>query len=149
LNAPALKPVLQSQLPPTPTPAPTQAPTSTPRPSPTPKPSEDETLEPTSEAATTPTVASSGALTYDGAIAAIFTDRCGKCHGSSAMAGLNLTTYAAALKGGKDGPVIVPGDPENSPLIKKQTGATPHFGQLSASELQMVMDWITAGAPEK
>jgi len=65
------------------------------------------------------------------------------------LAGLNLTTYATAMKGGKDGAVIVPGDPDGSLLIKKQTGTTPHFGQLSASELQTVTDWIKAGAPEK
>jgi mono/diheme cytochrome c family protein len=149
LNAPALKPVLQKQLPPTPTPTPTLEPTSTPRPSPTPQPAEDTTPVPTAEVAATPTTASGGVPTYDGAIAAIFTDRCSKCHGSAAMAGLNLTTYATALKGGKDGAVIVPGDPANSLLIKKQSGATPHFGQLSASELQLVIDWIKAGAPEK
>ena len=79
----------------------------------------------------------------------MFKDRCGSCHGTGALAGLNLTTYATAMKGGKDGPVIVPGDPANSLLIKKQSGATPHFGQLSASELQLVTEWIKAGAPEK
>ena len=149
LNAPALKPVLQMQLPPTPTPAPTLEPTSTPLPSPTPQPAEDTTPAPTAEVSATPTTASRGALTYEGAIAAIFADRCSKCHGSAAMAGLNLTTYATALKGGKDGAVIVPGDPANSLLIKKQSGATPHIGQLSASELQLVTEWIKAGAPEK
>ncbi len=148
LNAPAMTTVLEKQLPPTPTPAPTVEPTSTPQPSPTPVPAEDTTPAPPAEAAVTPTTATGGAVTYDGAIAAIFTDRCSKCHGSAAMAGLNLTTYATALKGGKDGPVIMPGDPANSLLIKKQSGAQPHFGQLSASELQLVTDWIKAGAPE-
>jgi hypothetical protein len=62
---------------------------------------------------------------------------------------LNLTTYAAAMKGGNNGPVIVPGDPASSLLIEKQSGATPHFGQLSPSELQLVTDWIKAGAPDK
>ena len=119
-----------------------------PQPAPTQQPAEDTTPAPTAEVAATPTTASSGAPTYDSAIAAIFTDRCSKCHGSAAMAGLNLTTYATALKGGKDGAVIVPGDPASSLLIKKQSGATPHFGQLSASELQLVMEWIKAGAPE-
>ncbi len=65
------------------------------------------------------------------------------------MAGLNLITYATVLKGSKDGAVIVPGDPENSLLVKKQSDTTPHFGRLSASELQLVIDWIKAGAPEK
>jgi nitrate/TMAO reductase-like tetraheme cytochrome c subunit/mono/diheme cytochrome c family protein len=149
LNAPALKPVLQQQLPPTPTPAPTLEPTPTPRPSPTRQPAEDTTPAPAAEVAATPTAVSARAPTYAGAIAAIFADRCSKCHGSAAMAGLNLTTYATALKGGKDGPVIVPGDPAKSLLIQKQSGATPHFGQLSASEMQLVSDWIKAGAPEQ
>ncbi len=150
LNAPALAPILQKQLPPTATPAPTLEPTSAPLPtSTTPQPSGSTTPAPTAEVAATPETASGGSPTYAGAIASIFTDRCGKCHGSAAMAGLNLTTYATALKGGKDGAVIVPGDPANSLLIKKQSGATPHFGQLSASELQLVTDWIKAGAPEQ
>jgi mono/diheme cytochrome c family protein len=79
----------------------------------------------------------------------LFKERCGSCHGAGALAGLNLTTYATATKGGKDGPVIMPGDPEGSVLIKKQSSATPHFGQLSASELQLVTEWIKAGAPEQ
>jgi mono/diheme cytochrome c family protein len=115
-----LKPVLEKQLPPKPTPAPEQAP------------------------ATSPT----GALTYDDTIGPLFKERCGSCHGSGALGGLNLTTYATALQGGKSGAVIVPGDPTTSLLIEKQSGSTPHFGQLSASELQLVMDWIKAGAPE-
>ena len=135
LNAPALTNVLQKQLPPTATPAP--------RPTPAP----GATAAPATAVATASAV--SGKLTYDGAIGAIFSDRCSKCHGSEAMAGLNLTTYTTALKGGKDGPVIVPGDPAASLLIQKQSSSTPHFGQLSATELQLVTDWIQAGAAEK
>ncbi len=129
LNAPALKPVLQKQLPPKPTPAPTQA--------------------PSTDATPAPAVSTTGAATYDATIGPLFKDRCGSCHGAGALAGLNLTTYATALKGGKDGTVIVPGDPDSSLLIKKQSGATPHFGQLKPSELQLVTDWIKAGALEK
>jgi mono/diheme cytochrome c family protein len=117
LDAPALKEVLQKQLPPTPTPA--------------------------------PPLATTGALTYNDTIGPLFNDRCGSCHGSGALAGLNLATYATAMKGGNSGSIIVPGDPEGSLLIQKQSGATPHFGQLSASELQLVADWIEAGSPEK
>ena len=126
LDAPGLKEVLQKQLPPTPTPAPVQEPVA---------------------GATPP--AATGPATYDATIGPLFNERCGACHGSGALAGLNLTTYAATMKGGKDGAVIVSGDPEGSALIKKQSGATPHFGQLKPSELQLVTDWIKAGAPEK
>jgi hypothetical protein len=134
LNAPALEPVLQKQLPPTPTPAPTQEPAATSVPS----------------ADATPVAASpAGALTYNDTIGPLFKDRCGSCHGTGALAGLNLTTYATAMKGGKDGVVIVPGDPANSLLIQKQSGSTAHFGQLKPSELQLVTDWIKAGVPER
>jgi mono/diheme cytochrome c family protein/nitrate/TMAO reductase-like tetraheme cytochrome c subunit len=137
LNAPALKPVLQQQLPPTPTPSPT------PRPVPTTRPMFMRTPTPVSPPATGSTP------TYDAVIGALFKDRCGSCHGEGALGGLNLTTYATVLQGGASGPIIVSGDPENSLLIQKQSGATPHFGQLKPSELQLVTDWIKAGAPEK
>lgn len=139
LDAPALRQVVQSQLPPTPTPAPTRRPAETPEPL--------VTSTPAAPAATR-TASAGGAPTYSGAIAAIFEDRCGACHGSAAMAGLNLTTYAGAMKGGQTGAVIVPGDPDASLLIEKQSGSTPHFGQLSLTELQQVTDWIEGGAPE-
>jgi hypothetical protein len=63
--------------------------------------------------------------------------------------GLNLTTYTTAMAGSQDGPVIILGDPDNSPLIHKQTGEQPHYGQLSPEELQLVTEWIAAGAPEQ
>jgi hypothetical protein len=50
---------------------------------------------------------------------------------------------------GGSGSIIVPGDPESSLLVQKQSSATAHFDQLSASELQLVLDWIKAGAPEQ
>ena len=76
--------------------------------------------------------------------------RCGSCHGATgSLQGLNLTSYQAVLQGGSSGPAISPGDPDNSLLILKQTGEQNHFGQLSADELDMVSQWIAAGAPEK
>jgi len=88
-------------------------------------------------------------LTYDGAIGLLFQNRCAACHGASATMGLDLTSYATAMAGSKNGPVIVPGDPQGSLLVRKQSGDQPHFGQFSAKELQRVVDWIKAGAPEK
>ena len=60
------------------------------------------------------------------------------------MGGLNLTTYEGALTGGKDGPVVISGDPAGSLLVEiQQEGGHP--GQLSDEELQTVMEWIEAG----
>ncbi len=91
----------------------------------------------------------SGPLTYTDAIGALLQARCGSCHGMDGMAGLNLTTYQTAMSGSDNGPVIQAGDPQTSKLIQKQSGSEPHFGQLSPAELELVISWIKAGAPEK
>ena len=53
------------------------------------------------------------------------------------------------MKGSVNGPVIIPEMLPGSPLVQKQSGPTPHFGQLTPEELTLVIDWINAGAPEK
>lgn len=95
-----------------------------------------------------PTPAPGGRLTYNDNIGPLFKSRCGSCHGDGGVQGLNLTTYQTALAGGQNGPAIVPGDPDASLLVKKQSGDKPHFSQLAPDELQLVIDWIAAGAPE-
>lgn len=87
-----------------------------------------------------------GPLTYGATILPIFEVRCGACHGEDGIQGLNLLTYPSALEGSVSGAVIQPGDPEASLLIQKQTGDQPHFGQFTASELELVREWIDAGA---
>jgi hypothetical protein len=52
------------------------------------------------------------------------------------------------MKGSKDGPVILPNDPDNSPLIQVQSTGK-HFANLTAEELEIVKQWIDAGAAEK
>ncbi|MEJ2598997.1 MAG: hypothetical protein P8Z00_11730, partial [Anaerolineales bacterium] len=103
-------------------------------------------LPPTPTPAPTP---AGGQVSYENSIGPLFQSRCGGCHGEGGIQGLNLTTYQTAMAGGVDGPVILPGDAQNSPLIQKQSGSKPHFGQLSSSELEMVTQWIDDGAPEK
>lgn len=111
-----------------PTPLPTVLPTATPQPQPTNQ------------------VAPSGALTWEGSVGSIFAARCGTCHG--ALGGLSLKTYTDLMKGGKSGAVVVPGDPQGSLLIQTVQGGT-HPGKFSDEELQKVIEWIQAGAPEK
>jgi hypothetical protein len=64
------------------------------------------------------------------------------------VGGLSLATYESALAGGNNGPGIVPGNPGNSQVVIIQE-AGGHPGQLTPEELQQVVDWIQAGAPEK
>jgi formate dehydrogenase gamma subunit len=110
-------------VPQTPTPAPTSAPTETP-------------------------AAAPATLTWDAFAGPLFQQKCAACHGAAAMAGLNLSTYADALKGSANGPVIVPKDSANSKLIQVQTTGG-HPGQLSPEELAQIKAWIDAGAVEK
>ena len=51
------------------------------------------------------------------------------------------------MKGSKNGAVIVPNDSANSLLVKIQS--EKHFLNLSAEELELVKQWIDAGALEK
>lgn len=82
---------------------------------------------------------------WDGNLSSVFQARCADCHGG--IAGLDLTSYASTLKGGNSGPAVAPGDPESSLIVVKQS--KQHPGQLSEAELQVLIDWIESGAPEK
>jgi mono/diheme cytochrome c family protein/thiosulfate reductase cytochrome b subunit len=81
---------------------------------------------------------------------AIFTAKCTICHINSQAGNLSLKTYADALTGGKSGPAIVAGDPDNSPLvIVPQSAAHPAMGKFSPEELAAIIAWIEQGAPEE
>jgi len=82
---------------------------------------------------------------WEGNIALVLQQKCGDCHG--AIAGLDFSTYQSAMKGGKNGAVILPGDPDNSLIVIKQI--KKHPGQLSEVELSVLKEWIASGAPEK
>jgi nitrate/TMAO reductase-like tetraheme cytochrome c subunit len=144
-DAPSLRQIILNQLPPTPTITPTVMPTETPVSSQKPTETVVSGLNPTATASAT----SSATITYDALIGPLLKERCSACHGENAMKGLDLTTYQTTMSGSVDGPVITPGDPENSLLIKMQSGNQPHFGQLTPEELALVKQWIEAGAPEK
>lgn len=113
------------------------------------------TLAPTPTSAPLPTTAAGGtaapgaASTWEGGIGSIFQPKCTGCHGSSTqMNGLNLSSYQSALTGGKSGPGIVPGKPDQSEVYNIQSAGN-HPGQLSPEDLAVIKAWIEAGAPEK
>lgn len=91
-------------------------------------------------------------------VAPIFEDKCVQCHGTQKKKGkLRLDTFDYVMKGGKDGPVVKPGDPKNSELYRRITlprdskDAMPAEGKpgLTAAELRLVEFWIASGATEK
>jgi len=132
-------PTVEVFVPQTPTPAPTQTAT---------LPATETSIPTQTEAASTAsTSVSTSTLTWDNTIGAILQTKCGTCHGSAATAGLNLSTYADALKGGNSGLAVVPGFAANSLLVIKQQ-AGGHPGQLTEDELALVVEWINIGAPE-
>ena len=108
---------------------------------PTPKPTP--TLAPTS-----PPQEGVQANSWSGAYEAMFRNRCGTCHGFTAVGGLSLATYEDALIGGDSGPAIVPGNAEASVLVQVQLEGG-HPGQLTPEEISSVIEWIEAGAPEQ
>jgi mono/diheme cytochrome c family protein len=85
---------------------------------------------------------------WEGKYAAMFRNRCGSCHGITAVGGLSLATYQQALDGGDSGPSIVPGDADASTIVQVQAQGD-HPGQLTIDELNQVIEWISAGAPER
>lgn len=86
--------------------------------------------------------------TWDTGIGELFNTKCAGCHNSATKIGeLDLTSYQAAMTGGSTGPVIVPNDPQNSRIVTIQQ-AGGHPGQLSQAEIDQVIKWIEAGAPE-
>ena len=84
-------------------------------------------------------------------VAPILSQNCGQCHGQSpTMANLDLRSRDAALKGGKHGPAIVPGDAAASRLYRRLTGEEkpqmPMGGRLSDAEIAIIRNWIDSGA---
>ncbi len=95
----------------------------------------------------------SGPLTYVGAILPIFDAYCTACHGT--LGGWTGTSYEEALNSGASGPTIIPGDPDNSRLVQSLVGTHPDgvvmppSVSMSPSDIQKIIDWVAAGAPER
>jgi len=96
----------------------------------------------------TPTPQPILSVTWDGGVGEMLNTKCGTCHNASALlGGLDLTSYQGALTGGNSGPGFVSGDPDNSPIVIRQEAGN-HPGQLTPEELELLKEWIAAGAPE-
>jgi hypothetical protein len=83
----------------------------------------------------------------------IFAARCFACHGGDKRSGgLSLQNYSETLKGGRNGPAILPGHSADSLLIRRVTAANarmPAAGPpLTTEEIAILKTWIDAGARE-
>ncbi len=84
--------------------------------------------------------------------------RCTVCHGTRVKeADLDLRTVASLRKGGKSGPAIVPGKPEESLLLRKiraeempprRRVVEVSIKPIEPAEIDVLTKWIGAGAPE-
>jgi mono/diheme cytochrome c family protein len=87
-------------------------------------------------------------------IGPIFAERCVMCHSAQgAGRGLRLDSYAFAVAGSSDGPVLIPGDADASELVRRLRGESlprmPFLSYpLSAAEIGLIIDWVEAGLPE-
>lgn len=82
---------------------------------------------------------------------------CASCHGGAQQeGGLDLRSIDSLMKGGKSGPSLIPGKPDNSRIVQRiQSGECPPKKRLveasvkpvEAFELKKLIDWIAAGAP--
>lgn len=93
---------------------------------------------------------------YSEKVKPILQTNCGKCHfGMNHKGGLSLATKAATMKGGRDGAVVVPGDPDHSMLVKliRHEGPAadpkpmpPKSPKMSDGDIVVIENWIKAGA---
>jgi mono/diheme cytochrome c family protein len=85
----------------------------------------------------------------------VFRRNCVGCHDAKEQKGaLILETYEALVRGGENGPVFVPGKPDESAIVKSvEFKAKPHMPppkkgeRLRPEEIAAIRAWIAAGAP--
>lgn len=83
--------------------------------------------------------------------------RCSSCHQPGGMgfqkSGLDLTSYEGVMKGTNFGPMIIPGDPDNSNLmmlidwrVRPEIHMPYRKKQLSSCDRAAIRKWILTGA---
>jgi hypothetical protein len=90
---------------------------------------------------------------FETKIRPVLANNCYACHASSAQSqgGLRVDSREALLRGGGRGAAVVPGDPDQSWLIRavRQTDPAlkmPMGGKLSDSEVEDLVSWVKSGA---
>ena len=82
----------------------------------------------------------------------VFRKHCYGCHAATVKIGsLDVETHEGIMRGGNQGPIVVPGKAAESRLYLILTGAMEPFmpmgaKRLGSSELEAVRKWIDAGA---
>ena len=95
-------------------------------------------------------------VSFNRDIRPILINACVECHSTEDhKADLDLTSFAALRRGGKkDGPAVLPGKPDDSPMVRHIRGLAdaPQMPKgspaLSGDELHLIRQWIAAGAAD-
>jgi uncharacterized membrane protein len=97
----------------------------------------------------------SSATFFAARVAPIFENKCSNCHNTEKRKGkLRLDSFENVMRGGKDGIVVIPGDPKHSELFRRinlspdEKDFMPTDGKppLTASEVKVIELWIASGA---
>jgi hypothetical protein len=95
-----------------------------------------------------------GSEYFEAKVRPIFATHCYSCHSSQAkplFAGLRLDSRAAVTKGSDAGPVVSPGRPDESKLIRAVRGQLPlkmpPGGKLAEGQISDLVKWVEMGAP--
>jgi hypothetical protein len=89
---------------------------------------------------------------YRRQVQSILTERCLECHSQDKRkGGLSLANYADVLEGGKDGPIVRPGNSADSLLVHRLIGSVePRMPKdelpLDDAEIAIIRSWIDDGA---
>ena len=87
-------------------------------------------------------------LTWETGIREIFEIQCAECHSSTPTGGFSITSYVKVLQGSNLGPIIIPGNPDESHLFYKLKFGGNHPGYMTNEQTDLVREWVSNGAPE-
>lgn len=97
--------------------------------------------------------AADGAPEFARDVRPILAERCWKCHGAEKQrGGLRMDALAHLLKGGDNGPVAAPGDPDASKMVAAVRWTDPETRmppkqKLTDSEIESLARWVQLGMP--
>lgn len=109
------------------------------------------------------TLSSVGPAELEPKVQEIFDDMCTMCHGRGvtsddaegvALTGAPLASLTQVKSNTTGDPMVIPGDPDNSYLVRKMTGTNiegevmPLGDEVSPEQLAVIRDWITALPPD-